>query len=172
MALDLLATFAIGAGTAGLVLFLRWLSGRRLPRWTIAGGAGLAMILYQVWSEYTWAGRTEAALPPGFAVVLTGTEAAPWRPWSYVVPQVVRLAALDAGGAKRNPDHPGLRIADLWLFERRLPARRVPLVFDCIGNRRADIADGAAIGPTGAPEGVTWAALPADDAMLRAACGT
>ncbi|HEU0220649.1 MAG TPA: hypothetical protein VFR34_00355 [Paracoccaceae bacterium] len=172
MLVELVSTLALGFGAAGIVLLLNRLLGRRLPRWSLPAAIAFSVIGYQVWLDYSWFGRTAAALPEGMEVTVAVDEPAPWRPWSYFFPQIVRFAAIDAGGARRHEGQPDLRIADLYLFQRRGPAVTVPQLYDCGHGRRADLGDGVAFGPDGAPQGAVWTDLAPDDAALRALCPT
>lgn len=170
MALELVATIALGFGLAGLALLLRRLTGGVPGRWIVPAAAAAGMFGYQIWAEYTWFDRTAAVLPAGLAVTHRVADPAPWRPWSYLFPAVTRFAAVDAGGARRNPAHPELRIADYVLLGRHDPAVRLPQIFDCAGQRRADLGANVTFGPDGAPEGAVWTGLAPDDPALRALC--
>ena len=63
MLLDLIATLAAAFGCAGLALAARLISRGRLPRWIVPMSAGLGMLLFSVWNEYTWFDRVTAQLP-------------------------------------------------------------------------------------------------------------
>lgn len=167
MFLHLVATIAAGLGAAGVMLALHRLTGRRLPRWLIPVAAGLAMIGYAVWSEYSWPDRVVAGLPEGVVEVMRIEERMLWRPWTYLAPQTTRLMAADAGGAATHPDRPSLRLIDLYLFARWQPTRRMPVLLDCAGPARADVT-GAALAD---PEAADWRPLAPDDPLLRVVCG-
>ena len=170
MFFELIATFAVGLGVAGIVLIVDRLTGRRLPRWLVPVAAGLAMIGFTINSEYGWFGRTRAALPETLEVVRAVEDRAPYRPWTYLAPYVSRFAALDRASIRRNEAVPEQRLADLYLFGRWAPTRRVPVVIDCARSRRADMVEGFSFAEDGRVENVAWHALEADDPLLDAAC--
>ncbi|MYF88370.1 MAG: hypothetical protein F4186_02705, partial [Boseongicola sp. SB0676_bin_33] len=87
MLLELMAAFAAGLGAAGLVLMANFMTGGRLPRWSMPVAAGGAMIGMAISSEMTWAARTADGLPEGVAVAETVSASVWYRPWTYVWPQ-------------------------------------------------------------------------------------
>ncbi|TCO71746.1 hypothetical protein [Rhodovulum euryhalinum] len=167
MFLELLASIAAGVGAVGVMLALYRLSGRRLPRWSMPAAAGLAMITFAIWSEYSWAGRTVAVLPEDMVEISRVTESRPWKPWTYIVPQTTRLMAADIAGTARREDAPDLRLVTLYLFARWQPARSVPVLVDCKAQARADVTDTALTDPAAAG----WQALSPGDPLIRAVCG-
>jgi hypothetical protein len=166
MFLELIATFAAGIAAAGCALLAGRLSGGRLPRWATPVAAGLAMIAYSIWSEYSWADRTIAALPEGVAVVQTIEERFPWKPWTYLAPQTARLIALDHAGALVRPDTPNIKLTDLYFFGRWQPTAKRAQLIDCAAPARADVTDAALADPTAAD----WVALGAEDPLIATAC--
>ena len=168
MFIELIATIAAGLGAGGLALLLnRRLSGGRLPRWTMPAAAGLAMLGYAIWSEYSWAGRMVAGLPGGVVEITRVEQRIAWKPWTLIAPQTTRLIAADAGGAATRPDAPGIRLVDLYLFARWQPARVVPVLVDCRAPSRADATEAA----LGDPASAAWHPLAADDPLVRGICG-
>ncbi|MGH1361063.1 MAG: hypothetical protein ACRBC3_20065 [Burkholderiaceae bacterium] len=170
MLLELIATLALGSAVAGVVLMISRFSGNKLPRSFAPVAAGLGMIVFQVWSEYAWFERTSASLPTGIQVTASYQESAPWRPWSYFVPQTTRFAAVDVATARRNQNQPGQVMADVLLFARFTPTSSVPQLIDCSFDRRANLADGATFGVGGAVRDADWVALDRDDPLLAALC--
>lgn len=170
MLIEFIATIAMGFAAGGIALLLKRLARGRLPGWIVPVAAGAGMIGYQIWSEYSWYGRTVAALPPAFEVVTVNRATTAWRPWSYVVPQANRFVAVDVAGAKRNEKLPGQIMTTLFLFERNLPVIAVPQLVDCAANRRADLTEGAEFGADGSVINADWVALPPDDPLLRTLC--
>ncbi|MHA3980429.1 hypothetical protein ACW9UR_22385 [Halovulum sp. GXIMD14794] len=167
MFLELVATFAAALVAAGLALILRRITGGRLPRWLVPIFAGLAMIGYTIWSEYTWAGRTAGGLPEGVTVVDRVAETFVYKPWTYLAPQTTRLIALDHAGMQTNPATPDVRLADVYLFERWQPTARRPQLIDCAAAARADVTEAA----IDAPESAEWLAVGAEDPLVQSACG-
>ncbi len=170
MLFELFAALAAGFCLAGLALTLRWLLRGKIPAWLVPAAAGLGMLSYAVWSEYSWADRVRATLPPT-AEVLSSNEIQVWyRPWTYAVPQVNRLIAVDRAEFKRNPEHPGKVLASVILMGRWEPTRRVGAMVDCGARRRADLLDGVRFDEAGDLVDARWIDLPEDDPLLAAAC--
>jgi len=170
MLIELIATLALGSAAAGIALVLSRLSARKMPRSIAPVAAGIAMIAFQVWSEYAWFGRTSSALPAGIKVTEQYTQAAAWRPWTYVFPQVNRFVAVDVAAARRNERQPGHVMADVFLFTRFSPTVTVPQLVDCKAQRRADIADGVTYGQDGEVMNPGWTNVAANDPLLVALC--
>lgn len=148
MLLELIATFVAGAGAAGIVMLVKRLVRGRLPRWSVPVAAGLAMISYAIWSEYTWALRTTNGLPAGLVVVQAVEESFVWKPWTYVRPQIRRLVAADPATMRTNPNTPHLRLVDLYFFARWKRLVKVPQLVDCQTASRADVTEAALQDPT------------------------
>lgn len=170
MLIELIATLALGAAVAGIVLLLSRFSKSNLPRSFAPVAAGIAMIGFQVWSEYAWFDRTASALPSGIKVTEQYTQAVPWRPWTYLMPQVNRFVAVDVETARRHPNQPDQVMADVFLFTRFAPTVSVPQLVDCKTSRRADIADGVKFGDSGQVLDPGWTEAGADDPLLAALC--
>lgn len=170
MLLELIATFTVGFGVAGISLLAIRLSGRRLPRWMTPASAGLAMIAFTIWSEYHWFTRTTEALPEQIIVTSANEASQPYRPWTYLFPQVNRFVAMDTTSLKTNPKFPDQVMVNLLLMARWAPGVEVPVLFDCAGGRRADLLDGITIASDGAVEGADWTTLAPEDPALAEAC--
>lgn len=167
---ELIATVFAGLGAAGIALVIRALSARRAPRWLIPAFAGLGMLGFQIYSEYTWFEHQTSLLPEGVKVVRVVEETALWRPWSYVVPQRVRFMAINLEETTTNRQNPNLVLTNVYLFERRLSARRKPQVLHCTQHARADFSPELQTPEPGDPLGPQWQRLPPDDALLSAVC--
>ena len=166
MFFELIATFAVGIAAAGLALVAGHLSRGRLPRYSAPILAGIAMLCYAIWSEYTWADRTLSTLPESVEVVSAVEEARFWKPWTYVVPQVTRMMVLDRAGVQTNPTVPEILLADIYLFGRwAVPVKRPQLV-DCAKAARADVSEVALADPSQAE----WIAVGVEDPVITALC--
>lgn len=170
MLFELIATLAAGFCLAGLALTLRWLLRGRTPAWLVPAAAGLGMLSYAIWSEYTWLDRAEASLPEGVVVASHNEVRAWYRPWTYARPLSDRLIAVDRRESRRNPALPGQVLTRVLLMGRWAPTHAVAAVFDCEGKRRADLVDGVRFDEAGALQGAQWIPLPAHDPVLLAAC--
>lgn len=167
MVFILIATVAIGLGAAGLMLALTRLSGGRAPRWAAPVAAGLAMVAFMLWNEYTWYDRARESLPQGAVVAETYPYSSVFQPWTLVVPRVARFAVV---GVPSQVGDSGLTVASVILIERLEPPQSVLQLFDCAGARRALLAGPGEGGPLALPDDPPWVEAGADDPLIRAAC--
>ena len=170
MFLELIATFVIGFGVAGVILIVNAMTGRRLPGAVLPVGAGLAMIGFTIWSEYNWYPRTLAQLPEGIEIISTNESQAVYRPWTYLTPFVDRFAAVDKARIRRNENVPEQVMVPVVFMGRWAPGAEIPVVVDCVESRRADLADGIEFDEEGALVNADWIAVEADDPLLEAVC--
>lgn len=167
MFFELIATFVAGLGAAGMVHLLNVVSGRRLPRWLMPAGAGLAMLGFTIWSEYNWAERTTESMPEGLVVVSEVEKSWWWKPWTYARPQVVRVMTADLATVRTNPETPDIKLVSLYLFARwNQPAEVIQLV-DCAKANWAFATPEAVANPE---EDGVWHALDQDDSLYGALC--
>lgn len=127
---EIIATVFAGFLLAGLVLPIR-LFFKKVPKWIVPAAAGLGMIGFQVYSEYTWADNTIAKLPDSTIVVAKVPSSTWFRPWSYVAPQTFQFVALDTESITSNPSNPKIKQANLYFFERRNIAYPLGISVDC-----------------------------------------
>lgn len=167
---ELIATLSAGLGAAGVALVLRALTLKKLPNWIIPVFAGAGMLGFQIYSEYTWFSHQRSLLPAGVEVVRTAQESSGWRPWSYLYPQTMRFIAADVKNAATNQQNPALVLVDLYFFERRMSARRVPQVIHCQQQARADFTAELAIPTAADVVSAGWHKLAADDRLLQLLC--
>lgn len=170
MFLELIATFAVGLAAAGIAHLMNRLTGRRLPRWFIPVIAGITMIAFTIFNEYTWFQRTSNALPRGLVVVKSAEHKVAYRPWTYLKPYVDRFIAIDTLSLRRNENLPDKRILDLLVYGRWTPAQRIRAVFNCKTGQRADLLDGVTFNEDGSLKGATWYDTGLDDPITKAAC--
>jgi len=170
MLFELIATFVVGLGVGGILLLVNKATRGRVPRGLVPTAAGLAMIAFTIWSEYSWFGRMAGGLPDGVEVAWSNQETVFYRPWTYLFPNTTRFLAVDVEAARRNPDQPGQKMVDLYLMGRWAPNRRVTVVMDCMDRRRADLSEGARFGPDGAVQNATWREVGPDDPVYSALC--
>lgn len=171
MLFELIAAVVAGVALAGIAMGLRWISRGLLPRWIVPVAAGLGMLSYAVWSEYSWYERSTAGLPPEMVVAWKNESTAFWRPWSYFKPVVNRIVIVDKRTAQRNDNLPGQVLVDVILSARWQPMARVKTVFDCVGQRQADlVGKELSFSENGEIIGAVWSKVPADDPVLAAAC--
>ena len=125
------------------------------------------MMTVAVSLEYSWFERTRDTLPEGVEVALTSESRAPWRPWTYAIPQVDRFLAVDRGSLRTHEAAPELRMVDLLAFARWTPPDRLAVVVDCEEGRRADIVPGVDFTGDGRIEGATWHRMGLDHPVTR-----
>lgn len=167
---EFIATACAGLGAAGIALILRKISAKKLPSWTVPAFAGAGMLLFQIYSEYTWFSHQKSLLPPSVQVVKTVAETSPWRPWTFIQPQVVRFMAIHVGADAVNQMNPQLVLADIYLFERRRMAKRLHEVFHCGQSARAEFSEHFSLPRQGETLSKQWLLLAEDDPALTAAC--
>ncbi len=169
MVLEILAAVTAAFALAGIALGLRKLTRQRLPGWIVPAAAGLGMIGYAIWSEYSWYPRSLAGLPPGVQVLRAEAGPSGLRPWTLAVPVTLRFLALDLRASAQHPANPALRMVPMYGFARWQPAQDFAMVFDCAQGRQVILQDGMEITADGTLVGAEWAAGEQD--LLAAACG-
>ena len=167
---ELIATVCAGLAGAGIALFIRKLTLKKVPKWFVPTLAGLGMIGFQIQSEYSWYSHQASLLPSGVVVVKTVEETAPWRPWSFFYPQTTRFIAADINNAAQNKFNQDVYLVDLYFFERRLTAKRVTQVIHCSANARANFTSHLNIPPGNTTSSEEWHPLPSNDPLLTAIC--
>lgn len=170
MLLEFLAAIILGLAVAGVIMAINAAIGRRLPGWLVPGAAGISMIAFMVTMEYTWLPRTVESLPEGVEVVSVSRESSWYRPWTYLRPLSLRAVTLDTRRNRTHPAQPGKVMTSVVLLGRWMPARQIPVVFDCQGSRRADLHAAVELDADGHLSGADWRKLPPDDAALAIAC--
>lgn len=170
MFFELIGTILAGAAAGLMVWALNRTLRGRLPSWLVPASAGAAMLLAGISGEYTWFARSQATLPATMIVAQKIEDRAIYRPWTYAVPFVSRFVAVDPASARAHPDRPDQRIVDLVFFGRWSRTAKVPMLFDCAENRRADVLDGVEFAADGSVLAPDWRLLDPADPVLRAAC--
>lgn len=170
MFIELISSFAAGFAGAGVIMILRHLTRGAVPRYMIPICAGLAMISFMVWSEYSWRDRMIGALPGDIVELRSHSEPSLLRPWTYLYPFATRFSAVDLASIRRHEATPDQMMINVFLFARRAPVRRFPILVDCAGGRRADVVDGVDFADDGSIVDPDWRLLPEDDVLLETAC--
>jgi hypothetical protein len=170
MALELLAAIITAVAFGGIAHLVRRFSGWRLPRWLVPAAAGLGMIGYTAWSEYSWFGRVSAELPPEVPVVWTQTGASALRPWTFLAPMTTRFVALDRREIAQHPANAALRLARIYSFARWKPTEDAMMVFDCAAGQQILLTDQITIDDQGILVGADWVAAGPEDGFQKAAC--
>jgi len=172
----LIAVFAIGFSAAGLVLLAFRAFGRRAPKTVYLTAAGMAMLGYAIWDEYTWEARTRAVLPERIEIVDALPARTPFQPWTYFFPRVNRLVAVDPARAHPHPKLADHVVVEVLLIERLEPTRTVAWIVDCANGRLTTLAGagagaGAGAAETGLPADPAWRPVARDGRLFAMACG-
>ena len=130
------------------------------------------MLGFQIQSEYTWYQHTASRLPAGVVVIKKIEQQTALRPWSYLYPQTLRFIAADVNNASQNQLNNQIMLVDLYLFQRRATARRVPVVLHCQQHARTEFSQQMDIPAVDAPLSNNWQKLSADDPLLTAVCNS
>lgn len=115
---NFVATIICGLGAAGIALGIRSATRKRAPKWIIPVFAGLGMMGYQIYMEYTWYDQITARLPQSSVVVSKEAAAEYWRPWSFAIPQVNRITILDRDSIRAAPTAPDTFQFRLYLIRQ------------------------------------------------------
>lgn len=91
----LLAVFIFGICAGSLAFLVIKISRNRLPKWLIPVSAGIGMLSYLAYYDYTWFDFKRSQLPTESVVVEQGRAGNFFRPWSYVAPPVSSFVVLD-----------------------------------------------------------------------------
>lgn len=170
MIFELIGTIAAGFAAAGVAMAINHLFGKKLPRWIVPASAGLAMLCFTIFNEYSWFPRTSASLPQGLEVAHTVSDSAFYRPWTYIWPYVDRFIAVDRASMRQNAAVPDQRMLDLIVYGRWTSVKRVKAVFDCKVGKRADISDTVEFTEDGSLAGASWHDTGLDHPVTQVAC--
>lgn len=133
---ELLATIFAGLGAAGLVMAFRAIF-KKLPKWLIPAGAGLGMLFFQVYNEYSWYPHTKSQLPTGTVVIIAVEKKPFYKPWAQIYPQTTQFIALDQNSVQTPSQNPQWRLAQLYFFQRHMSAHHLPVIVDCTQQSHA-----------------------------------
>jgi hypothetical protein len=164
---NLVATIFAGLGAAGIALAIRSLTMKKTPKWIIPVFAGLGMMTYQVYIEYTWFEHMESRLPEGALVVSTEEKQVLWRPWSYFFPQITGFTVLDEGSIVRDTSNPEILRMHLYRFDQTYGGRVSEGAYlgNCATNELVPL------NKNGRPEPSAMQRLPDSDPLLTEVCG-
>ena len=127
---EFVATLSAGIGAAGIMMMIR-LFIKKLHKWLVPAAAGLGMIGFQVYSEYTWFSHTRSLLPESAVVLAEVPENAFYKPWSYIKPQVLKFVAIDTAKTAPGGESGQVLQTNLYFFERRMSAQTWPILINC-----------------------------------------
>lgn len=170
MFLTLLGTVVLGLTAAGVLYALFHTFKIKAGRWLIPMSAGLAMLGFHLWNEYSWYPRTAGDLPEHVVVAGTYTGRNAMQFWTYIVPRVDRFSAVNMQSLRRHPEHDDLVMTEVYLVGRYTPTAAVTQLYDCDQPRRLDIAPDSALTESGLPADPAWVSIPSDDPIRQKVC--
>lgn len=170
MIIGIIGTLMVGV-TAGCLLFIvsRLFKGL-LPAWIIPIGAAASMIIFYIWSEYSWFSRTLGSLPDSVEVVQTYDTRQILQPWTYIVPKVEHFSAIDRNSIKTNKRSPGYKLVEILLVTRFAKTGSSMQMLNCDEQMRAFIDDSTKFSDTGLPIRAKWNKIEVDDPIFDKIC--
>lgn len=139
---NLIATVFAGLGTAGVGLLAYSISRKRLPKWIIPIGAGVGMLGYQIYAEYTWFDFKQTQLPRSSVVVSSETHSIAWKPWTFVFPMTTVFTVLDKENLRHiSADDQDIVEFVLYRFEKDYSERVKPqgYLLNCLNREMLKI---------------------------------
>lgn len=127
---EIIATASAGIGAAGIALVIRFLF-KKSPKWLVSVFAGMGVLLFAIYSEYSWASYTQSRLPQGSVVVAEIPHTAFYKPWSYIKPQILQFVVADKTGVQSLDNQPHIKQVPLYFFERRMKAHQLTILVNC-----------------------------------------
>lgn len=166
----LIAVAVVGFTAALIIFLLKKTFGINLPGYLYPIAVGAAMLSYSVWAEYTWYARTAASLPAHAKVAQSYELSSAAQPWTLLAPSINRFAVVELSTLKKNPKLPGHALVSVLLVARFENVIELPRMFDCIGQRVADIDARTAFGEDGLPVNASWSSGPENTPQLDIVC--
>ncbi|MBV6658599.1 MAG: hypothetical protein KI785_12615 [Devosiaceae bacterium] len=170
MFLGYIGAIAGGIGLAALLLVVSKLFRLKLPRWAYPAAAGLGMIGLTINVEYAWYNETASKLPPEVEVVQTFTTQAPYQPWTYVVPRINRLVAVDHSSALTRPDVENVVFVVVYLAERLTGTLLAEMFINCETGERTRTGEDLVQDERGLPPEDSWIMVGTDHPIVSAVC--
>ncbi len=91
----LLTALGVAFLAGGIAQYARLLTAKKLPKWIVPAAAGLGILGYQIYMEYSWFDRTQQQLPLGSLVTEVRKTPVFWRPWTFIVPIETGFSVLE-----------------------------------------------------------------------------
>lgn len=160
------ATVFCGLGAAGIALGIRAVTAQRAPKWLIPAFAGMGMLGYLIYGEYTWYDHKQTLLPDEAVIVDTEQQGIYFRPWTFVFPYVTAFSTVDTQSIARDTDNPDIVRFTLYRFEQTVTdsvSHRVHLI-------NCDTRELVPFGSDGTPRVDNMKQLGTDDPLYRAVC--
>lgn len=97
-----------------MVYLLRKITGNRLPKWLVSAAAGLAMLTYLAYYDYTWYDFKRSQLPVDTKLIAEQRATSFLKPWSYVVTPVSAFTIFD--GRSQTSEQNGQLLVEYILY--------------------------------------------------------
>lgn len=165
---NLLATVFCGLGAAGVAMGIRAITAKRAPKWLIPVFAGLGMLGYLVYGEYTWFEHKKSLLPAEAVIVSTEQEGIYFRPWTFLFPYVTAFSAVDVNGIQPVPNSDGVKQFVLYRFEQTVTdsVSHRPYLLNCQSRELVPLS------PEGTPNVDSLKLISTSDSLYKTVCGS
>lgn len=163
---NFVATILCGLGAAGIAMGIRAATAKRAPRWLIPVFAGVGMLGYLVYGEYTWYDHKRSLLPEEAVVVDTEQERLFFRPWTFVLPYVTAFSTVDVESISRDTADINIVRFTLYRFEQTVTdavSHRVHLI-NCRSRELVPLAQ------DGSPRLDNMKVLTNNDPLFKVVC--
>lgn len=133
---------------------------------------GATVIIYGIYSEYTWESRTLKNMPESVEVVQRVASKSVFSPWAYLFPRIDKLSVIDTQSMRRHEEHKEFVMLELLILQRFSPVLQIRQFVDCQNARRADLDKDPSFNEQGLPAALEWRSLSQDHRLLQVACKT
>ncbi|MBW0149537.1 hypothetical protein [Marinobacter arenosus] len=160
------ATVFCGLGAAGIALGIRTVTRNRAPKWIIPVFAGMGMLGYLIYGEYTWYDHKKTLLPDEAVVVNTESDSILWRPWTFVFPYVTAFSTVDTKSISHDTSNSDIVRFTLYRFEQKMT--------DAVSHRihilNCESRELVPLGSDGTPRVDNMKVLGTSDTLLKTVC--
>ncbi|MBX2829882.1 MAG: hypothetical protein KTR23_01685 [Rhodospirillales bacterium] len=164
-------TVIVGFASAGVVMLLFRLWGRKAPKYVVPFVAAIAMFGYMIWDEYSWFERYEARLPATITIVQTFADENPFAPWTLISAPINRFTAIDRDKLITNPENPDEKRVTTLLLKKGGETLALTHLVDCSQAKRGYITPDTELDGNGFPTKMDeWFDIGADDPFRAAVC--
>lgn len=160
------ATVFCGLGAAGIALGLRAATSNKAPKWIVPVFAGMGMLGYLIYGEYTWYDHKKNLLPEEAVVVDTESDGILWRPWTFAFPYVTAFSTVDIKSISQDTANSDIVRFTLYRFEQKLA--------DAVSHRihilNCNSRELVPLGSDGTPRVDNMKVLDTTDTLLKTVC--
>lgn len=164
-------TVVVGFASAGVIMLLFRLWGRKAPKYLIPFAAAIAMFCYMIWDEYTWFDRYEARLPQTISVIKTFADENIFAPWTLVTAPINRFQVIERDKVVTNPEDGQEKRVMTLLIQKGRDTLVLTHLIDCQLGKRGYITADTKLDENGFPVTIEdWLNLDPDDPLRAAVC--